>query len=166
MKTQAILMVAAALSLASGSATAQTTRTSPSASSTFKSIPSSSSTSANSPCNPNNPNSPCFSANAPRNPCYSAVTPDEPCSTTAAPPSATSPQALPATPATTSHKAQTLTGSAITVDQAKSQIEEAGYSKVSGLRKDFKGIWRGTAVKDGLTVNVTLNADGKVSGNK
>jgi hypothetical protein len=157
-------MVAAALSLDSGWASAQTTRTSPSASSTYKSIPSSSSTSANSPCNPSNPTSPCFSANAPRNPCYSAVTPDEPCSTTTAPPSATaSPQALPAAPAPASRKTQTLTGSAITVDQAKSQIEAAGYSNVSGLRRDPKGIWQGKAVKDGSTVVVTLGADGNVS---
>ncbi len=163
MKTQAIFMVAA-LSLASGWASAQTTRTSPSASSTYKSIPSSSSTSANSPCNANNPTSPCFSANAPRNPCYSAVNPDEPCSTTTAPPSTTaSPQALPATPAPASQKNQTLTGSAITVDQAKSQIEAAGYSNVSGLRRDSKGIWEGKAVKDGATVVVTLGANGNVT---
>jgi hypothetical protein len=54
-------------------------------------------------------------------------------------------------------------GSAFTADQAKSQIEAAGYSNVSGLRKEAKGIWRGSAVKDGLTTNVTLSGDGKVS---
>jgi len=54
-------------------------------------------------------------------------------------------------------------GSVFTTDQAKSQIEAAGYSDVSGLRKIAKGVWRGRAVKDGSTVNVTLGGDGKVS---
>jgi hypothetical protein len=51
----------------------------------------------------------------------------------------------------------------MTMDQAKSQIEAAGYSNISGLRRDPKGIWQGKAIKDGLTVVVTLGADGNVS---
>jgi hypothetical protein len=156
---RAIIIAAAALSFASGSALAQTSRTSPSASSTIKSIPSSSSTSPNSPCNPTNPTSPCYSANAPRDPCYSAVSPDEPCSTTTTPP----PQTPPSAPTAASASPQPLTGSAFTTDQAKSRIEAAGYSNVSGLRRDSKGIWEGKAAKDGLTVNVTLDANGKVT---
>jgi len=148
-----------ALSLISGWACAQTTRTSPSASSTSKSIPSSSSTSANSPCNPTNPTSPCYSANAPRDPCYSAVTPNQPCSNTTTPP----PQTLPPASETISPSPPSSAGSAFTADQAKSQIEAAGYSNVSGLRKEAKGIWRGSAVKDGLTADVTLSGNGKVS---
>jgi hypothetical protein len=138
---------------------AQTTRTSPSSSSTIKSIPSSSSTSPNSPCSPSNPTSPCYSANAPRDPCYSAVTPNEPCSTTTAPPSQNSPPArTPAPP-----KLQLSTGSALTTDQARGQIEAAGYSSVSGLRRDSKGVWRATAVKGGLAADITLDETGKVS---
>ena len=157
---RAIIIAVAALSLACGSALAQTTRTSPSSSSTSKSIPSSSSTSPNSPCIPTNPTSPCYTANAPRDPCYSAVAPNEPCSTTTTPPPQTPPTASapPALPG-----GRSSTGSALTTDQAKSQIEAAGYSNASGLRRDAKGIWRGSAVKDGLTVPVTLDADGKVS---
>ena len=154
---RAIIIAAAALSLPSGLALAQTTRTNPSASSTIRSIPSSSSTSPNSPCNPTNPTSPCYSANAPRDPCYSALAPNEPCSTTNTPPPLTSPPAPPPP------GPQSSTGNALTGDQAKSQIEAAGYSKVSGLRRDSKGIWRGNAVKDGLTVSVTLDVDGKVN---
>jgi hypothetical protein len=158
-KMRAIIIAAAALSLVSESALAQTTRTSPSSSSTSKSIPSSSSTSPNSPCNPTNPTSPCYSANAPRDPCYSAVAPNEPCSTTTTPPPQTSPPPIaPVLP-----NGRSSAGSAFTADQAKSQVEAAGYSNVSGLRRDSKGIWRGSAVKDGLTVNVTLDAGGKVS---
>ena len=72
-----------------------------------------------------------------------------------------SPQTLPPAPAP--QKTQTLTGTAITVDQAKSQIEAAGYSNVSELRRDPKGIWEGKAVKDGSTVVVTLGAGGNVT---
>jgi hypothetical protein len=157
---RAIIIAVAALSLACGSALAQTTRTSPSSSSTSKSIPASSSTSPNSPCIPTNPTSPCYSANAPRDPCYSAVAPNEPCSTTTTPPLQTSSPAS-ATPAAPNGRSSA--GSAFTTDQAKSQVEAAGYSNVSGLRRDSKGIWRGSAVKDGLTVNVMLDAGGKVS---
>lgn len=161
MKMRAIVIAAAALSLAFGWASAQTTRTSPSASSTFKSIPSSSSTSPNSPCNPTNPTSPCYSANAPREPCYSAVTPDKPCSTTTTPP----PQTLPAPAASpsVSPNLPSSTGSVFTTDQAKSQIEAAGYSNISELRKNSKGVWQGKAVKDGLTVDITLDKAGNVT---
>jgi hypothetical protein len=155
-----IFATAVALSLITQSAFGQTTRTGTSAASTTKSIPSSSSTSPNSPCDSTNPTSPCYSANAPRNPCYSAVAPNEPCSTTTTPNSPTSP--TPAPPAATTSLA---TDRAFTADQAKSQIEAKGYLNVSGLRKDAKGIWRGKAVKDGLPVNVTLEADGNVSAN-
>lgn len=157
-----IIIATAALSLAFGGVSAQTTRTSPSAASTFKSVPSSSSTSANSPCNPASPTSPCYSANAPRNPCYSALSPNEPCSTTTTPSPQTPP---PASAPTSASRAQPLTGSSFTTDQAKLQIEAAGYSNVSGLRRDPTGTWHGKAVKDGVTVNLTLDADGKVSAN-
>jgi hypothetical protein len=159
MKMRGIAAGTAGLFLISGLAFAQTTRTNPSASSTSKSIPSSSSTSPNAPCNPTNPTSPCYSANAPRDPCYSAVAPNEPCSTTTTPP----PQTLPPASAPASPSLQPSTGSAFTTDQAKSRIEAAGYSSVSGLRKDSKGIWRGNATKDGLSVNISLDADGKLS---
>ena len=159
MRIPALLIAVTVGCVASGGALAQTTRTSPSASSTFRSIQSSSPTSANSPCNPSNPTSPCYSANAPRDPCYSALSPDEPCSTTVTPSS----QSLPAAPPKVSPQLQARTGSAVTIDQAKSRIEEAGYSNLSDLRKDPKGVWRAKAVKDGLTISVTLEANGKVS---
>jgi hypothetical protein len=158
---RAFLAAVAVLFLFSGWAFAQTTSTSTSASSTSKSIPSSSSTSPNSPCSPTNPTSPCYSSNAPRNPCYSAIAPNEPCSTTTTPPPQTRPSA--SQPPSPSPKLPPSVGSVFTTDQAKSQIEAAGYSDVSGLRKVAKGVWRGRAVKDGSTVNVTLDGDGKVS---
>lgn len=154
---RAIFVATAALSLISCCAYGQTTPTSSSATSTTKTIPSSSSTSANSPCDSSNPTSPCYSVNAPRAPCFNSAAPNQPCSTTAAPYARTSP---PPTPS-----AVTITkspGRAFTEDQAKSQIEAKGYSNVTRLQKDDKGIWRGKAEKDGLAANVTLDVKGNV----
>jgi hypothetical protein len=156
---RAIFVAMALLSMVSDCAFGQTTRTGSSSASTNKTIPSSSSTSPNSPCNPTNPTSPCYSANAPRNPCYSAAAPNQPCSTTTTPSSQPSP--APPQPITTTQ----ATVRAFTKDQAKSQIEAKGYSSVSGLRKDAKGIWSGKATKDGLSVNVTLDVNGDVTAN-
>ena len=49
-----------------------------------------------------------------------------------------------------------------TEDQAKSAIEKAGYADVSALTKDEKGIWRGTASKDGKSVPIALDYQGNV----
>jgi hypothetical protein len=49
-----------------------------------------------------------------------------------------------------------------TEGQAKSRIETNGFSNVSGLRKDDKGVWRGTATKDGKNVSVSLDFQGNV----
>jgi hypothetical protein len=157
----AIFAATAVLFLISDCAFGQTTRTNPSSSSTSPTLPSSSSTSPNSPCYSSNPTSPCHSANAPRNPCYSAAAPNEPCSSpTITPNSRTSPAPSPS--AATTPQA---TARAFTEDQAKSQIEAKGYSDVSELRKDAKGIWRGKAEKDGLPVNVILDVKGNITAN-
>jgi hypothetical protein len=50
-----------------------------------------------------------------------------------------------------------------TAAQAKSRIEAAGYSNVSGLSKDKDGIWRGKASRGSTTVvDVTLDYQGNV----
>ena len=46
--------------------------------------------------------------------------------------------------------------------QAKTRIQDAGFSNVSALTKDDKGIWRGTAAKDGKQVAVALDFQGNV----
>ncbi|MGT2466424.1 DUF4142 domain-containing protein [Mesorhizobium atlanticum] len=46
--------------------------------------------------------------------------------------------------------------------QAKSRIQDAGFSNVSALTKDESGIWRGTAEKDGKQVAVALDFKGNV----
>jgi hypothetical protein len=47
--------------------------------------------------------------------------------------------------------------------QAKSRIEEAGYTDVSGLKLDDQGVWRATASKDGKSGNVSLDFQGNVT---
>jgi putative membrane protein len=46
--------------------------------------------------------------------------------------------------------------------QAKSRIEAGGYANVSALKKDEKGVWRGTAMKDGKSVQISLDVQGNV----
>ena len=52
-----------------------------------------------------------------------------------------------------------------TEGQAKSRIEARGFSNVSGLAKDDKGIWRGTAMQNGKSVKVSLDFQGNVVAN-
>ena len=49
-----------------------------------------------------------------------------------------------------------------TESQARSRIEKSGFVGVSSLKKDDQGIWRGTAMKDGKTVNIALDYKGNV----
>ena len=49
-----------------------------------------------------------------------------------------------------------------TEGQAKSKIEEAGYTGISDLKKDDNGVWRATATKDGKPQNVGLDFQGNV----
>jgi len=52
-----------------------------------------------------------------------------------------------------------------TEGQAKSRIEAAGYSDVSGLMKDKDGVWRGKASKAGKPFTVSLDFQGNVVAN-
>jgi hypothetical protein len=49
-----------------------------------------------------------------------------------------------------------------TEGQAKSRIESRGYSNVTDLKKDDSGVWRGKAMKDGKSVDVSLDFQGNV----
>jgi hypothetical protein len=49
-----------------------------------------------------------------------------------------------------------------TQGEAKSRIEKMGFSNVSSLNKDDQGVWRGRAMKDGKTVDVSLDYQGNV----
>ncbi|NLR97038.1 PepSY domain-containing protein [Rhizobium sp. P38BS-XIX] len=47
--------------------------------------------------------------------------------------------------------------------QAKSRIEGAGYTDVSGLALDDQGVWRATATKDGKPGKVSLDFQGNIT---
>jgi hypothetical protein len=47
--------------------------------------------------------------------------------------------------------------------QAKAKIESAGFTAVSELKQDDKGMWTATAMKDGKPVQLSLNAEGQIS---
>lgn len=49
-----------------------------------------------------------------------------------------------------------------TESQAKSRIEDHGYTQVGELRKDDKSIWHARATKDGKPVEVQLDFKGNV----
>jgi hypothetical protein len=49
-----------------------------------------------------------------------------------------------------------------TEGQAKDRAEAAGFTEVSGLEKDDKGIWRGTAKRSGSQVNIAVDFKGNV----
>jgi hypothetical protein len=49
-----------------------------------------------------------------------------------------------------------------TIADARKKIEQAGYKKVSGLRKGCDNSWHGKAEKDGAEVRIVLNPQGLV----
>jgi hypothetical protein len=49
-----------------------------------------------------------------------------------------------------------------TMGDARKKIEQAGYKKVSGLRKGCDNSWHGKAEKDGAEVRIVLNPQGLV----
>ncbi len=50
-----------------------------------------------------------------------------------------------------------------TEGQAKSKIEQAGYTKVTDLKKDDNGVWRGKASKGGSSTSVSVDFEGNVN---
>ena len=50
-----------------------------------------------------------------------------------------------------------------TEGQAKSKIEEAGYTQVTDLKKDDNGVWRGKASKGGTSTSVSVDFQGNVN---
>ena len=50
-----------------------------------------------------------------------------------------------------------------TMSEAKSRISDKGYTKVSGLKKDPSGVWRGMAMKDGKSGPISVDYQGNVN---
>jgi hypothetical protein len=53
-----------------------------------------------------------------------------------------------------------------TEGQAKSRIEDAGYTAVTNLKKDDNGVWRGKASKGGMASDVSIDFQGNVNAAK
>ena len=70
--------------------------------------------------------------------------------------------AAPPPPAVTQSNPASPGANAFTENQAKTRIEAGGYANVSALKKDEKGVWHATAMKDGKSVQVSLDIEGKV----
>jgi putative membrane protein len=64
----------------------------------------------------------------------------------------------------TSADAALLEGAnSFTEGQTRDRLTAAGYTSVQALAKDDKGIWRGTATKDGKSVSVGLDYKGNIA---
>ncbi|MGV6873187.1 PepSY domain-containing protein [Pseudochelatococcus sp. B33] len=81
------------------------------------------------------------------------------------PPRAPGPESDPPTiitPGTPDRAAPVPGENSFTEEQARERIVEAGYTDVGPLSLDPNGVWRGTAAKNGLTVNVGVDYEGNV----
>lgn len=138
-----ILIVAVVAASIPVPALAQTQPTRPTAYATAPTMRSAWATSSINPCRSSfNPTSPCYTGNI--YPYYSAVPPFE-------------------FSDKTNSEAASEGANSLNEDQANSRIEAKGYSNVSGLQQDSRGIWRGKAVlKDGRSVAVTLDLGGNI----
>lgn len=67
------------------------------------------------------------------------------------------------TPETTNPTAPVEGANSFTEEQATARIVDAGYTNVSDLKLDDKGLWRGTAMKDGVSLTVVLDYQGNVT---
>jgi hypothetical protein len=82
---------------------------------------------------------------------------------TSAPPANPKPSTPAVTTKNTPPPADPAAGrNSFTMAQAKSRLEAAGYSGVSGLAKDKDGVWRGMASKGGSPINVSVDYQGNV----
>ena len=70
-----------------------------------------------------------------------------------------------ATPDATNPTAPVAGANSFTEAQAKDRLTKAGYSDVTGLKLDDKGVWRATASKDGKSVQLALDYQGNIVAN-
>ena len=79
------------------------------------------------------------------------------------PPTHSDPAPPPMTmPSTQMPVAPAAGANSFTEAQAKTRIEAAGFTNVTGLMKDKDGIWRGKAMKNGAAHDVALDYKGQV----
>jgi hypothetical protein len=59
--------------------------------------------------------------------------------------------------------APTSGNNSFTQAQAQDHLANAGFTNVTGLTQDDKGVWRGQATKDGKVLNVAVDYTGAVT---
>ena len=75
----------------------------------------------------------------------------------------------PSTPAVTTPNSPNNPGApaaganSFTEGQAKSRLEDNGFSNVSDLTKDQNGVWRGKGSKGGKSVDVSVDYQGNIT---
>ncbi|EJZ18460.1 PepSY domain-containing protein (plasmid) [Rhizobium sp. Pop5] len=67
-----------------------------------------------------------------------------------------------ATPGSNNPTAPVEGANSFTEGQAKDRIEKAGYTDVKDLKKDDKGIWMASGMKDGKAVVIALDYQGNI----
>ncbi|UVC09838.1 PepSY domain-containing protein [Rhizobium sp. TH2] len=67
-----------------------------------------------------------------------------------------------ATPDSKNATAPVEGANSFTESQAQERIVEAGFTDVSALKLDDKGVWRGTAMKGGKSMPVGLDYQGNI----
>lgn len=86
--------------------------------------------------------------------------------TTTTPPANKSPDTPAVTTQSTPVPARPAAGAnSFTMEQARSRIQDSGFTGVSALTKDANGVWRGKASKNGTTHDVSLDYQGNVIAN-
>lgn len=68
-----------------------------------------------------------------------------------------------ATPSTVNPAAPAKGENSFTEEQARSRIEEAGFSNVTGLTLDNDGVWRAEGQKDGTAVTIKMDYQGNIT---
>jgi putative membrane protein len=84
---------------------------------------------------------------------------------TSPPSSSTTPPAVATGNGDTNTTAAPVPGkNSFTEAQAKHRLRKHGYTAIGALKQDDKSIWRGTATKDGKTVDVAVDYQGNIVG--
>ena len=50
-----------------------------------------------------------------------------------------------------------------TMKEAATRLQDHGFSNITGLTKDAQSVWRGKAMKDGQTVDVSVDYQGNIT---
>ncbi len=67
------------------------------------------------------------------------------------------------TPEQTNPSAPVKGENSFTQDQAKSRMEEAGFTNVMGLTLDDEGVWHAAGEKDGAPVMIKMDYQGNIT---